>query len=347
MFEHPDFDDHEMVAWFQDPGSGLRGVIALHSTALGPAMGGCRLWSYASDADALGDALRLSRGMSLKNAMAELPLGGGKSVIIGPVAGPCRAAAFEAFGAAVDRLGGAYVTAEDVGVGVADMQAVARATRHVSGLAGTETAPGGDPSPFTARGVLRGMQAAAEVAFGSPDLRGRRVAVQGVGHVGAALCGLLADAGATLVLADADAARARQVAARTGAEVADPGAILAVPADIVSPCALGGTLSAPVAEVLQAPVVAGAANNQLATPDIAPRLAARGILYAPDYVINAGGIIAVGAEYLGGETRADVLAKVDAIGPRLAGLFAEAAARGESPALSADRAAATRLAAAR
>ncbi|MCA8883880.1 MAG: Glu/Leu/Phe/Val dehydrogenase [Rhodobacteraceae bacterium] len=349
MFTHPDFDGHESVTWLQDPGTGLRAVIAVHSTALGPGMGGCRVWTYADAAEGLTDALRLSRGMSLKNAMADLPLGGGKAVIFGPLPGPgtARSAAFRAFGRAVAGLGGRYVTAEDVGVGVADMAAVAQETGFVSGLAQSGDAVGGDPSPFTALGVLRGIEAAVARRFGRTDLAGCHVAVQGVGNVGGALCRLLAERGARLTLADADSARALALAAELGAVTTDPGVILETPADVFAPCALGGVLTMQSVGRLGAAVVAGAANNQIWDEAAGAALAARGVTYVPDYVINAGGIIAVGAEYLGGQTRADVLAAVEAIGPRVGALLDRAQADGVRVDLLADRMALEKIAAAR
>lgn len=346
MYTHPDFDAHEIVHWVQDPETGLRAVIAVHSTAIGPGMGGCRLWTYPDAEAGLTDVLRLSRGMSLKNAMADLALGGGKAVIFGPVPED-RDAAFRAFGRAVETLGGRYITAEDVGVSVTDMEAVAKETRYVSGLPQAGEGVGGDPSPFTARGVLRGIEAAVARHYGRSDLGGLHVAVQGVGHVGGALCKMLVDAGARLTIAEANETRRDAVAAELGAEVVAGDKILSVKADVFAPCALGGVLTAQSVGMLGAQVVAGAANNQLADEAAGHALAARGITYVPDYVINAGGIIAVGAEYLGGKTLSDVVTAVDAIGPRVAELLERAAAEGQRSDRLADRMALERIAAAR
>jgi leucine dehydrogenase len=346
MFDHAGYQGHEGVSWVHDARTGLQAVIAVHSTALGPAMGGCRLWHYPAPGAALTDALRLSRGMSLKNAMAGLPLGGGKAVILGPIAPERRADVFAAFGAAVEGLGGRYVTAEDVGVSVADMAAAATRTGHVSGVTAAGGV-GGDPSPFTARGVLRGIEAAVRHVLGRGDLEGVRVAVQGVGHVGGALCDLLAGQGARLVVADTDAARLAEVCARTGALPVGLDDVLRADVDVVAPCALGGAITPDAAAAMTARIVAGAANNQLANAQAGEVLGRRGIAYVPDYVLNAGGIIAVAAEYLGGRSGVQVLADVDAIGPRCADLLARAQAAGLGPETLADTRAEQIIAAAR
>lgn len=336
MFDHAGYDDHESVTWVHDAQSGLRAVIAMHSTALGPAMGGCRLWEYATPGAALTDALRLSHGMSLKNAMANLPLGGGKAVILGPVAPERRAGVFAAFGAAVDAMGGRYVTAEDVGVSVADMTEAASRTHHVSGVT-ADGGVGGDPSPFTARGVLRGIEAAVRHVLDRDDLEGLRVAVQGVGNVGGALCGLLAARGVKLVVADTNTARLTQICDETGATSAALDKVLDADVDVVAPCALGGAITPETAAGLSARIVAGAANNQLANAAAGAVLRKRGIVYVPDYVINAGGIIAVAAEYLGGRSEELVLADVDAIGPRIADLLARSVSEEIAPERLADQ----------
>jgi leucine dehydrogenase len=324
MFDHPDFDAHEKVLFVNDAATGLRAIIAVHSTALGAAAGGCRLWSYASDADAVTDALRLSRGMSYKNAMADLPMGGGKSVILGPVATEKREAVLEAFGRAVDTLNGQYITAEDVGVSVADMQVVARTTKHVSGLSASAGKSGGDPSPFTARGVRVGIESAVRAGLGRSELAGLSVAVQGLGHVGMYLCQELYDMGVNLVVADINPARVSEAQMRFGAVGVSVDDILTQPVDVVAPCALGGTISEYAARYMRAGVVAGAANNQLLTPEAGRILGERGILYAPDYVINAGGIIMVQGEISGDNDAELIRARVDAIGPRLDAIFATA-----------------------
>jgi len=347
MFDTEGYSDHERVTWLHDAATGLRAVIAVHSSARGPAMGGCRLWCYPDPAAALADALRLSEGMSLKNAMADLPLGGGKAVILGPLPGGAgRAAAFRAFGRAIESMGGRYVTAEDVGVGVADMAEIAVETRHVSGVTAAGGV-GGDPSPYTARGVLRGITAAARQALGRSDLDRLRVGVQGVGNVGGALARLLAEQGARLSVADIDPVRQARIADETGADIAGLEEVLTADLDVLAPCALGGAITAPVAATLRARIVAGAANNQLATPEAGEILHRRGVTYVPDYVANAGGIIAVGAEYLGQGSAATVLADVDAIGPRIAALLARSAAEATPPEVIADRMAREIIAAAR
>ncbi len=324
MFDLPAYDGHEKVTMVEDAETGLKAIIAVHSTAMGPAAGGCRLWSYDSDSAALVDALRLSKGMSYKNAMADLPMGGGKAVICGPVAPENRVRLFEAFGRAVDGLGGQYITAEDVGVSVADMEIIATQTRFVSGLAGSEGKSGGDPSPFTARGVRVGIESAVKAAMGRSDLDGVKVAVQGLGHVGMYLCEELASRGAQLVVADIHAGRVAEAQVRFGATAVHVDDILMQEVDIVAPCALGGAITENVAGHMRARIVAGAANNQLLTPEAGRILARRGILYAPDYVINAGGIIMVAGEISGNNAEAEVLAAVDRIGGRLDDIFTRA-----------------------
>ncbi|MCJ2182774.1 amino acid dehydrogenase [Novosphingobium sp. 1949] len=319
----------------EDKEAGLDGFIVIHSTARGPAAGGCRFWSYDTPEAAMVDAMRLAEGMSYKNASAELPLGGGKAVLRRPAGEFDRRRLFEAFGRAVARLDGRYVTAEDVGTGLEDMENIAHATRHVAGRTARPGFAGGDPSPWTALGVFEAMKAAAAIRFGG-SLAGARVAVQGVGNVGGRLARLLADEGARLVLADIDTQRAQALASELGAEVASIADIAGVTADVFAPCALGGALDEAVLGVLKAALVCGAANNQLATPEIAEVLRARDILYAPDYVVNAGGIINVAAEYLG-ESEADVRGRVVAIGPRTAGILEMARAEGLTSAFVADR----------
>lgn len=324
MFDHPDFDGHEKVMMVEDEASGLRAIIAVHSTALGAAAGGCRLWGYDSSAAALSDALRLSRGMSFKNAMANLPMGGGKAVILGPVAADNRVAVMQAFGRAVNSLNGQYITAEDVGVGVADMEIVATQTKFVSGLSAAAGKSGGDPSPYTARGVRVGIEAAVRAKLNRPEVAGLKVSVQGLGHVGMYLCEELYNLGANLVVADINPARVGEAQARFGASAVSVDDILTQDVDVVAPCALGGTISEYAARYIRAGIVAGAANNQLATPEAGRLLDERGILYAPDYVINAGGIIMVNGEISGNNDKAVVTAAVDAIGPRLDEIFARA-----------------------
>lgn len=318
----------------RDPESDLEGVIVIHSTALGPGAGGCRFWSYPDMDRAQADAMRLAEGMSYKNALAGLPLGGAKAVLRRPEGEFDRARLFRAFGRAVEELGGRYVTAEDVGTSVADMQEVARATRHVAGLPPAEGRAGGDPSPWTAHGVFESMQAAAAFALGS-GLAGRTVAVQGTGNVGADLCRHLAEAGARLVIADPNPAQREELRATLGAKVVGVDEIAEVEADVFAPCALGGVLTRESVGKLRARLVCGAANNQLASPEVGAMLLDRGIAYVPDYVANAGGIISVSAEYLG-ETEADVAQRVAAIAPRVAEILDRAAREGRSSAAVAD-----------
>jgi leucine dehydrogenase len=332
IWDLPDFDAHESVHLFEDSISGLRAVIALHSTHLGPGAGGTRFWQYGDKQSAITDALRLSRGMSYKNAMAGLPLGGGKGVILAGADGLKSRELLAAFGRAIDSLGGQYVTAEDVGMSDADMVAIAGETRHVSGLPVVDSnSAGGDPGPFTARGVYLGIRAAAKQRLGSGDMAGVHVAIQGVGSVGGGVARLLAADGAKLTLADLNESRRDALAAETGADVTGVDAILRVQADIFSPNALGAILTEASIPALNVAIVAGGANNQMATPIDAQRIFDRGILYAPDYVINAGGIINVGLEYLGGSTLNDVNASIDQIPARLHSIW-EASAADKRPA---------------
>ena len=313
-----DFDDHEGVHLFTDPVSGLRAVIAIHSTKLGPAAGGVRFWHYADSNSAITDALRLSRGMSFKNAMADLPMGGGKGVVLAAKPGDSISQAqLEAFGRVVESLGGRYVTAEDVGMSEASMKTIATMTKHVSGLPVAAGSAGGDPGPYTAMGVYLGVKAAAKRGLGADGMKGVHVAIQGVGSVGGGLARLLAKDGARLTLADVNADRAAALADELGAQTVAADAILAIEADVVSPNALGAILTPEAIAALRTTVVAGGANNQLATKAEGAALQARGILYAPDYVINAGGIINVGLEYLGQGDQAEVNARIARIPNRL------------------------------
>ncbi len=327
FWSHPDFDAHEDVHVFTDRATGLRAIIAIHSTHLGPSSGGVRYWHYAQDDDALTDALRLSRGMSYKNAMAGLPVGGGKGVILAGDA-PKTGDQLRAFGAAIESLGGRYVTAEDVGMSEADMETIAAATRHVSGLPVAVGKAGGNPGPSTARGVYLGIKAAVAKRLGTSDMKDVHVAIQGVGSVGGGTARLLARDGARLTLADANAERAAALAAELGGEAVPAEAILTIEADVFSPCALGAILDAQSIPRLAAPIVAGGANNQLATAADAARLHARGILYAPDYVINAGGIINVASEYFQLGDRAEVDKRIAQIPERLTAIWAESKASG-------------------
>lgn len=338
VWDLPDFDAHEGVHLITDPASGLRAVIAVHSTNLGPAAGGVRFWHYADGNAAITDALRLSRGMSFKNAMASLPLGGGKGVVLAPEPGATISESqLIAFGEAVESLGGRYVTAEDVGMSEARMKVIATRTRHVSGLPVAGGNAGGDPGPFTALGIYLGVKAAAKRALGADSMAGVHVAVQGVGSVGGGLARRLAAEGAKLTLADVNADKARALAAELGADVVAADAIATVEAEIFSPNALGAILTEDSIAALQCKVVAGGANNQLAKQGDGARIHARGILYAPDYVINAGGIINVGLEYLGQGDRAEVEARIARIPDRLTEVWDESDRTGDPASEVADR----------
>lgn len=324
VFENDAFDDHERVLFCRDPASRLSAIIAVHSTVLGPAAGGCRLWGYASDDEALTDVLRLAQGMSYKNAMAGLRLGGGKAVILKDAEFEHTDALFERFGAFVDTLGGDYITAEDVGMTVDIMQTIARRTRFVTGLPATDGRAGGDPSPKTSFGVFKGIEAAVRHKLDRQSVAGMTVAVQGVGNVGYHLCRFLHEAGAKLIVADIDSARVARVVEEFGARASDLEEILRVEADVLAPCALGAILNEKSIAELRVPVVAGGANNQLETDSDGQRLRDAGVLYAPDYVINGGGIINVASEFYRDADDDEVFRRVGEIGARLAGIFAEA-----------------------
>jgi len=324
IFDLREFDGHELLVFGHDAATSLRAIIAIHSTALGPAAGGCRMWPYATTAAAVCDVLRLSRGMSYKNALAGVPFGGGKAVIIGESRQAKTPQLFEAFGRFVDSLGGRYLTAEDVGTTIADMASVARATRHVAGLGRAPGEAGGDPGPKTALGVYLGIKAAVRFRLGRQDVQGLTVAVQGVGGVGYHLCGLLAGAGAQLRVADLRGAAVQRVCEEFGARAVPVEEVLAEEVDVLAPCALGAVLSAQSIPRLRARIIAGAANNQLAQEQDGQALQAAGILYAPDYVINAGGIISVSREYHGGATEEQVIADIQGIPARLTEVFERA-----------------------
>ena len=284
---------HEQLVFWNDPDLGYRGIIAIHDTTMGPALGGTRYWNYENDRDAVIDALRLSRGMTYKAAIAGLNLGGGKSVIWGDNRLADREMIFRAHGRAVDSLHGRYITAEDVGTSPDDMEYISMETEYVVGRHGRS----GDPSPVTAYGVYRGIKACAAIKYGDDSLAGRHVAVQGLGHVGYYLCEDLAQEGARLTVADIDPERVARVTEEFGAKAVAADDIYAVDADIFAPCALGAVVNDDTIDLLQVDIVAGAANNQLARGSIhGPALHERDILYAPDYVINAGGLINVYGE---------------------------------------------------
>ncbi|MBU0724218.1 MAG: amino acid dehydrogenase [Alphaproteobacteria bacterium] len=339
IFTAPDFDGHEQVVFCHDAETGLRAIIAIHNTTRGPSLGGCRMWPYASEEEALTDALRLSRGMTYKSALAGLPLGGGKSVIIGESRTQKTPALFRAFGRFVESLGGRYIVAEDVGTGVADIEIVRQVTRHVAGTAGGS----GDPSPVTAYGVFQGIRAAVKAKLGRDDLAGLRIAVQGLGHVGHDLARQLYEAGALLVVADIDEARVARTAAAYHAEILPADRIHAADVDVFAPCALGAILNDETIPEIQAGIVAGAANNQLAEDRHGEVLRLRGILYAPDYAINAGGIINIHHESFDHYDRAAALKQVEGIYDTLLEIFAHAETEGIPTGTAADRVAESRF----
>ena len=333
---------HEEVVMCSDPSIGYRGILAVHSTKLGPALGGTRFWQYSTDEEAITDALRLSRGMTYKNAVAGLNLGGGKSVIIGDNRTVNREMLFRAHGRFVDSLGGRYVTAEDVGTSTMDMDFVHMETDYVAGLLGAS----GDPSPVTARGVFRAMQATAKFRWGSDDLSGRTIAIQGCGNVGYNLARELHAVGARLIVADIDAERVKRVVHETGATPVAVAEILQRDADILAPCALGGGINDDTIPQLRVELVVGAANNQLLEDRHGDMLEHRGITYAPDYVANAGGVINVYSE-LAGWDRTRSLRKADEIYQTILGVFEIARADGVTSHVAADRLAERRIEAVR
>jgi leucine dehydrogenase len=329
---------HEQVVFCHDKASGYRGIIAIHDTTLGPALGGTRFWNYATDEDAFIDALRLSRGMTYKNAVAGLNLGGGKAVIIGDNKTPHREMLFRAHGRFCDSLGGRYVTAEDVGTTVEDMDFVHMETTHVAGI-GSKS---GDPSSVTAHGVFRAIEASAHARWGSNSLHERTIAVQGLGHVGTHLAKELHAAGAQLIVTDIDAGRIAHVVDTCGARAVALSEIYGVKADIFTPCALGGVINDDTIPQLQVEIVAGAANNQLLEDRHGDELERRGILYAPDYVANAGGVINVYSE-LTGWSRDRALRKADEIYETVLSVFRMAKSTGIPTYQAADRVAEQRI----
>ena len=335
-WDFPDFDDHEVVHFVTDPETGLKAIIAVHSTHKGPGAGGTRLWHYPNRGDAIRDVLRLSRGMSYKNAMAGLALGGGKAVILADEARTKTPEMFAAFGKAVEGLCGKYVTAEDVGVTVPDLVEVSKHTSFVSGLPVASGGVGGDPGPHTAYGVFLGIKAAVRRKLGKDSLEGLHIAIQGAGSVAGGVARQAAAEGARISLTDIDQARAQKLADEIGATVVPVDQIMTLEADVLSPNALGGILTAESIEALRVPIVAGAANNQLETAAEGDLIHKRGILYAPDYVINAGGIINVASEYLKDADAAGVKAKIEQIPARLESIWAESDATGRNPAAVAD-----------
>lgn len=329
IFDHPDFDQHESVSFFSDAKTGLKVIIAVHSTALGPAGGGCRRWAYATEADAITDVLRLSRGMTYKCAVAGLKYGGGKAVILASDDAPKTPELLAALGQAVDALGGAYVTAEDVGMTEDDMRAVREVTPYVSGLPQEGGKAGGDPGPWTSLGVYLGLKATAQHKLGVDSLNGVRVAVQGVGSVGGGLCHYLAKEGAEIFVADVNKENLDLITAALPVTVLSPDEILAADVDVLAPCALGKILNARSIPTIKAKVIAGAANNQLETDADGQAISDRGILYAPDYVINGGGIISCCFEYFGAESDQETRDSIQQIPARLLAIYKEAAETGK------------------
>lgn len=341
VFKELDFDGHEQIVFCSDDSVGLRAIIAIHNTHRGPSLGGCRMWGYASEGAALQDVLRLSRGMTYKAAMAGIELGGGKSVIIGDPTRLKTPALMQAMGRAVDRLSGRYIIAEDVGTNVSDMGEIKKSTRHVVGL-GQADGGAGDPSPTTARGCYVGVRAAVEHTFKTADLRGARVAIQGLGNVGWHLCQYLKEAGAELVVSDIRASKAERAVAEFDAKAVTTDEIYEADVDVFAPCALGAILNDETIPRLKAKVIAGAANNQLARPQHADALTDRDILYAPDYIINAAGLIRVDSERRGFDPHW-VNQKVDEISNTLKEVFAVAESNSVSTAIAAEQLATARL----
>ncbi len=325
MFDTMRAGGHESLHFHRDPASGLQAIIAIHDTRRGPALGGCRFITYPDENAALDDALRLSRGMTLKAVLADVPQGGGKAVILKPSGPFDREALFAAFGRLVDSLGGRYISAIDSGTGTGDMAVVARHTRHV-----TSVSEQLDPSPWTALGVFRGIEAAVSVFLKRADLHGLTVAMQGLGHVGYPLARRLHDAGARLFVADIDSARVARAVQELGATPVVPEQVHATACDVFVPCGLGNILNPQTIPALACRIVAGSANNQLADADCARQLQARGIHYAPDYVINAGGLIFASLQY-NGRPQSEIEDKTNRIGETLRRLFQRALAGQVSP----------------
>ena len=332
VFSMRDFADHEQVVFCSDDQSGLKAIIAVHNSNLGPALGGCRMWPYASEEEAVRDVLRLSRGMTYKSAMANLKLGGGKSVIIGNPRTDKTPQLLAAFARALENLNGRYIAAEDSGTSVADMKYMTQFTQHVAGIHDKPSDQGtrsGDPSPATAYGTFIGIKAAVKEKLGRDSLEGLKVALQGLGNVGMDLARQLKDAGATLWVTDIHREPLVEAGKTLGATVVAPDEIFGLDVDVFAPCALGAVLNDTTIPQLKASIVAGASNNQLAEPRHGVELMKRGILYAPDYVINAGGIIDVYHERIGFD-RAKLVAHIDGIYDNLMEIF-ERARKEERP----------------
>ncbi|MDY7568207.1 Glu/Leu/Phe/Val dehydrogenase dimerization domain-containing protein [Pseudomonas sp. RTC3] len=330
MFALMQSSNVETLHFIVDPETGLKAVIAIHSSKKGPALGGCRYLAYVDEESAIEDAIRLAQNMSYKAVLAGLPFGGGKAVIMRPAHVPNRAALFESFGRFIETLDGRYITAVDSGTSSADMDCIAQCTQHV-----TSTTEAGDPSPHTAMGVFAGIRTTALARLGSDNLEGLRVAIQGLGHVGYALAEQLHAAGAELLVSDLDSGKVQLAMEQLGAHPIACEALLSTPCDILAPCGLGAILNSHSVAQLRCAAVAGAANNQLSSLQVADNLENRGILYAPDYVINSGGLIYVALQHQG-ESLGTITAHLSRIGLRLTEVFAHAQAEKRSPARVAD-----------
>lgn len=331
LFDHDSYDNHEQVSFFTDEETGLKAIVSIHSTALGPAVGGCRMWNYASDDEALTDVLRLSRGMTYKNAVAGLSMGGGKSVIIGDSRTDKTEGLFRAFGRCIHSMGGRYYSAEDVGITTGDIMIAHQETPYMAGLEGKS----GDPSPFTALGTYLGIKAAVKHQLGKDSVEGLRVAVQGLGHVGYYLCAHLHRAGAKLVVTDLNQEALKKVATEFNATIVGLDEIYDQDVDIYAPCALGATINDQTIPRIKASIIAGCANNQLAEHRHGEIIKNNGVLYAPDYVINAGGIINVSFEQDYDKNKATE--KVEKIYDTLLTIFADAASQNVQTADVADQ----------
>ncbi|MEW9500362.1 branched-chain amino acid dehydrogenase [Jeotgalibacillus marinus] len=341
LFTYMEKYDYEQLVFCQDKNSGLKAIIAIHDTTLGPALGGTRMWTYDSEEDAIEDALRLAKGMTYKNAAAGLNLGGGKTVIIGDPLKDKNEEMFRAFGRYIQGLAGRYITAEDVGTTVKDMDIIHEETDYVNGIS-PAFGSSGNPSPVTAYGVYRGIKAAAMEAYGDDSLEGKTIAVQGVGNVAFTLCRHLHEEGAKLIVTDINKAAVQRAVEEFGAQAVEPNEIYGVQCDIFAPCALGGIINDDTLEVLKASVVAGAANNQLKETRHGDTLHERGIVYAPDYVINAGGVINV-ADELYGYNRERAMQNVEKIYDNVAKVFEIASRDGVPSYVAADRMAEERI----
>ncbi|TRZ42753.1 Glu/Leu/Phe/Val family dehydrogenase [Robertkochia solimangrovi] len=323
VFGQLSFNDHEQIVFCQDKDTGLKAIIGIHNTVLGPALGGTRMWNYANEWDALNDVLRLSRGMTYKSAVTGLNLGGGKAVIIGDAKTQKTPELMRRFGEFVNSLGGKYITAEDVGMETSDMDTVREVTPYVTGIS-EDKGGAGNPSPVTAYGVFMGMKAAAKYRLGSDDLEGKKVLVQGVGHVGASLVDYLSNEGARIYITDINQQRLEELSAKYNAEIVAGDRMFDKELDIYAPCALGATINDETLKAIKASVIAGAANNQLADEKRHGKmLQEKGIAYAPDFLINAGGIINVYAE-LEGYDRREIMRKTENIYQTTLQIFAHA-----------------------